>query len=80
MRHSVLKAILLSATVLGLAIPVHADDDAGTLTPEKAARVFAAKPILFALRRPRFPDSDLFSAIRTCILPRLSMPAHSAHD
>jgi hypothetical protein len=44
MSLSSLKAILLSATIVGFATPAWSDDDAGTLTPEKAAKVFAAKP------------------------------------
>ena len=60
MRHSVHKAILLGATILALAIPVHADDDAGTLSPEKAAKVFAAKPIYSPYAGRNFPTRPFF--------------------
>ena len=60
MRYSGFKAVLLATAILGLAVPVHADDDAGTLSPEKADRVFAAKPNYSPYAGRNFPTRPLF--------------------
>lgn len=64
------SAIVAGATYLS---PALADDDIGTLTPEKAAKVFPAKPnyspyAVAVFRRGRS------SATRTCTRPPPSMP------
>ena len=54
------KAILLATAILGLAVPVHADDDAGTLSPEKADRVFRSQAALSPYAGRNFPTRPLF--------------------
>ncbi|TIW90228.1 MAG: DUF3604 domain-containing protein, partial [Mesorhizobium sp.] len=60
MRSSAFRSILLSATILGLAAPAFADDDIGALSPEKAAKVFAAKPIYSPYAGRNFPTRPFF--------------------
>jgi Protein of unknown function (DUF3604) len=55
-----LSLVLLSATAFGLAQPALADDDAGTLTPEMAAKVHATKPNYSPYAGRNFPTRPLF--------------------
>ena len=51
------SAIVAGATYLS---PASADDDIGTLTPEKAAKVFPAKPNYSPYAGRSFPTRPLF--------------------
>lgn len=59
MRCTVLPAILLSASLLGISATAFADDT-GTLTPEAANRVFATKPNYSPYAGRNFPTRPLF--------------------
>ena len=55
-----LKALLFVTTVAGFVYPALADGDVGTLSPEKADRVFAAKPNYSPYAGRNFPTRPLF--------------------
>jgi hypothetical protein len=55
-----LKALLFVTTVASFTLPASADGDVGTLSPEKADRVFAAKPNYSPYAGRNFPTRPLF--------------------
>lgn len=60
MSRTTLRTCLLGASMIGLAGVAIADDDVGTLTPEAAAKVHAAKPIYSPYAGRNFPTRPFF--------------------
>ena len=73
-----LKAFLFATAVVGLTLPGFADDHAGTLTPEMAAKVHAAKPNYSPYVGRNSPPGR-FSGIPIFTRRLPSMPVPSAH-
>ncbi|PZF78273.1 hypothetical protein DK847_00140 [Aestuariivirga litoralis] len=60
MSRATLRACLVSTAIIGIAGVAFADDDVGTLTPEVAARVYAAKPNYSPYAGRNFPTRPFF--------------------